>query len=456
MPFEEENKSKAYEDTEIIVDNDDLIFVKSNSYDSAKYFGPNFVVKNYSSTYRNGDLYFIFDKRDPYPKSEPHIYTIFKRTKNNVSLSNHKDQDIKLQDLIEEFPSIDNEIYEVIGTSDIYSALLSIKNGKEMTDYELSNLDDLIGGFRFKKSSPGGSMVKLKFDDTRDYLTMFDLTDDDIWFIERVDSPYNDFEFEQYDTMSYDWDEGYLIRNFNDENIDKVNEILKFLNPKLMNYDNSGDDNLMSEVSKLLRTKFEREIDNIVLEYTDLTNECKQRAAKEDITNSLCDKLIRYGIVEKYCFDSYYTTVNVLLGLYKMNKNKNLTIKELLSSFLKELNVDGFYDNYYEYYCDDFDIEGFNQYVSRQLDSIIEDVVDNPEYFYNVEDYQKLFNFIFPKYKLDTWYKLERDPETQFKIEDVSHKTNKVILFVKNNKKTEKRTYDLEGFKAFLSTGELF
>ena len=40
MAFQEEYKSKAYRDSEIIVDNDEVIFVKVNSYDGVKYFGP--------------------------------------------------------------------------------------------------------------------------------------------------------------------------------------------------------------------------------------------------------------------------------------------------------------------------------------------------------------------------------------------------------------------------------
>ena len=78
MAFQEEYKSKAYRDSEIIVDNDEVIFVKVNSYDGVKYFGPDKMTETvYYKKYNNGSLYFIFDKRDEYLDTTPTIYTIY-------------------------------------------------------------------------------------------------------------------------------------------------------------------------------------------------------------------------------------------------------------------------------------------------------------------------------------------------------------------------------------------
>jgi hypothetical protein len=65
-------------------------------------------------------------------------------------------------------------------------------------------------------------------------------------------------------------------------------------------------------------------------------------------------------------------------------------------------------------------------------------------------------DFIQGKYALNTRYKSPTNPDNYFSIEDIDHNTNKLTLNVYTNKGVQRRSYNLEDFKVFLSTGELF
>ena len=73
-------------------------------------------------------------------------------------------------------------------------------------------------------------------------------------------------------------------------------------------------------------------------------------------------------------FSKYVTTVSVLLSIYKMYGDYDLTIQELLSKLAHEFSVGPYEEYMYEYGCNDFDSESFNKYVLHQLEKIIEEV----------------------------------------------------------------------------------
>ena len=83
-------------------------------------------------------------------------------------------------------------------------------------------------------------------------------------------------------------------------------------------------------------------------------------------------------------------------------------------------------------------------------------IEESDEYFSNIEEYRKILDFIQGKYVLNTRYKSPTNPDNYFSIGDIDHNTNKLTLNVYTNKGVQRRSYNLEDFKVFLSTGELF
>lgn len=342
--------------------------------------------------------------------------------------------------------------------SDIYDALVKISQGREISNWELQDMDEIVNSVKFNSSSPGKSRVKLTFDDNEDYWKLFDLTDDDIWFANAIYSHYDTFEFESEDWVEDDWKQGYVLRSFGPDNIEKVKDILKILSPK--NSKLSSDDDF-EKASDLILKMFDRQANEIMWSLTSYRNQCKERGAIEMIESETCNMFQNYGIFSLgRCYYSYVTTVSVLLSLYKMIGDTSLTIYEVLEKIGKDMNIGGqWYDYMYEQDCVDFDQESYDRDVERELDKIMDILTDDDEY----SDIQLLstnISKILDKYETDKWYKTPKDPDMSFKIYDINLKDKTILVLTqKQFKGTEKRSFNLENlddFNTFLYQPELF
>jgi hypothetical protein len=333
-----------------------------------------------------------------------------------------------------------------------YKTLRGIKDGQITRERDVQNSDDLVGGFRLKQSLPVNSMIELKFPYIDDFLKVLPINQDNIWYIEKIMSHYDSYEFRDSYSYSDDWKEGYILPTFNDVNTDKLREILNLISPKLA----TDSENNEEEISKLLYSSFERDIDDLIYEYQSLDNDCKLESERESIKNDLCDILQDKGIFTKYCFSSYYTTVKVLLFLYESTGMYDADLKTLLKKILESVDVPDYYEHSYEVQCNDWPDEEWQRYVGNTLEKISEKIEESDEYFSNIEEYRKILDFIQGKYALNTRYKSPTNPDNYFSIGDIDHNTNKLTLNVYTNKGVQRRSYNLEDFKVFLSTGELF
>ena len=461
MAFESENKNKAYEDSEVYVDNDDILYVRAKSYDAVKYFAPDFIVKNYGN-YRLGNLYFIYDKTET-TSNRPKIYTIYdKQNEGKLLILDEFGKTKTFSDLIEEFPSIRNNIINNLGIGNTYSTLLSISKGEypETFNRKVIKIDDELASYiKYNESSPHKSIVYLEFSDTESYFNLFDYDSDDINYIDRIinDSRYySNFSFED---SSYTYDsfkEGYLLNDFNEENKKKLNQIRDIISPGLdifINHDEGG------KFCELLEEFFDREVSHIVTEYHDLMEECKLKSEQQNIRNELGDVFDELGIIQRECFREYITTVNILLALYKETKRFDLDIHGLLSEVGHKMRVTEFYEYYYETQCEFFDnfSKNFNSRVSTYLDDIIEKTEDD-NLFANKELYYKYHKYVFGPYKTHKWYNVPHNKKNQFMILQADVKADRILISyeVGSPFKREQRSYNLEGFLNFLHNPELF
>lgn len=464
MAFNEEDKTEAYEDTDILIDNEDVLFVKSNSYTSVKYFGTDFAEKYYVKKYRDGELYFIFDKKDPYPQSEPHIYTIFipkpvyvrgQYKSQKPEMFDPRERDIEIHEIIQKFPFIEEKLIETLGVNDTYDALLRISKGYEVNRYDLNAIDDLIVDVRFNKNNPGKSMIVLKFVDMDDYVNLFYEESEYTSVFKSLYSYYDSYDFNDYYSAQNDWGEGYLIRDFSDENINKVREILELISPETkLNFD---EEDSVIEASKLLQEMFDSNITNIISTWSDEMNECKTKSAKEEIEEALCDPLANYGIIAKSCFSKYLTTVNILLGLYGAYKTKSEDVRGILTILGLGLGITDFGEYLYETDCREFDTDTFQKEVTRNLDTILGQLEDETR-FPQLDKYREILSSVLSRYDLNRIYELPSDKNKRFKITSIDPITKKIFVDYGKDRgtPTEKRSYDLEGFNNFLHTPELF
>jgi len=458
MSETEENKNEAYDGSQIFYEDDKVMLLKCNTLESAKYFGPPFFSKFYNR-YSAADNYIIVDKEGDY-LTPTLSYLIHKPHQGPIECYNYENDNLTITDILERFPEITDKIYDLIGISETYDALKRISNGEEIDKYKLSNIDELIGDFKFNKNNPGKSMVTIKFDDHEDYFKLFDLGEGDLWFLKALFSSYHydSIGFYHSDSGNQDWNEGYLMRDLNEENIALIKQILSYIDPNLVKLKN--DDQYL-KASVLLRDTFSRQIENIVDDYSNERDTAMQTAAEEEIRNELCDPFQNYGLFAKSgCFYSYVTTVNVLLGMYNISKERHVDLKGMLSKIGHTLSVGPYEDSMYEYGSGEFDIDSVNRNAKYELEKILEEIEDSDKYP-NLIKFREMVDKVLSQYDLNKYYDLKRGTDTEgFRITKLDPVTNKIFLSYHKSGltqgKSEVRSYTLEEFQDFLHNPELF
>jgi len=456
MAETEENKNEAYDGSQIFYEDDKVMLLKCNTLESAKYFGPPFFSKYYKR-YLDADNYIIVDKEGDY-LTPTLSYLIHKPHQGLIEYIGYDNNSLTITDILDKFPEITDKIYDLIGVSNIYGALKRISGGEEIDVYKLSDIDGLIGGFKFNKNTPGKSMITLKFDDYEDYFKLFDLGEGDIWFLKSLfsSSYHYDSMFYQSDMGYQDWDEGYLMQELNEENIEIIKQILIYIKPDIAEL---KDDDQYKDASELLRDAFNRQIDNIIDDYSHEKDSAMQEAAEEEIREDLCDPFQNYGLFNKSgCFYSYVTTVNVLLAMYNISKERHVDLTEMLSTIGHTLSVGPYEDSMYEYGSGNLDIDSVNRNAKYELEKILEEIEDSNKYP-NLTKFREIIDKVLSQYDLNRYYGLKRgDNNEGFKVTKLDPLTNKIFLtyYKIRNGKGEPRSYTLEEFQDFLHNPELF
>ena len=77
---------------------------------------------------------------------------------------------------------------------DTFIALRDYIKGK-IDSYDLKESDDLIYRIKENQQNRGQSGVVISFNNEEEFLKFLGLHEDDIWFYQVINSPYNDYEF---------------------------------------------------------------------------------------------------------------------------------------------------------------------------------------------------------------------------------------------------------------------
>ncbi|MDB4351877.1 hypothetical protein OAA60_00425, partial [Porticoccaceae bacterium] len=321
---------------------------------------------------------------------------------------------------------------------------------------DLIDSSDIINKIRYNEKRPGKSMVSLEFDDAEDYFSALGANEDSLYLIKDLfDNYYSNIEITNYDQTYEDFNEGYLLSTFNEENNKLLKHILTYVSPELSSKPDGNVDSWDSAVSTTLNDMFEREIDWIITDATDLENGCRTKQLMEDIKEDACDRLGEYGIFMGECFSRYFTTVDILIGLYDKSGSRSQPLSSLFSELVDGDNMD-YHDWQYESYCnDDFNPE-LNKQIKTSLESIIEKIEESDE-FVDIEEYSNLYTKYVGKYGFKEHHKNPISGDF-FRIEGVNKKNNKIIVGVGKDKPNnfQSREYDEEGFNLFLNQPELF
>jgi len=289
----------------------------------------------------------------------------------------------------------------------------------------------IVSDFEKNEENRGESIVEISFDGLDDYKKVFDLSDDDKWFLDVINSNYNDYDFYPMDIDS-EWSEGYIIDKFDDDNITLLREILKYISPKYINVDLS-DDEVRSTIAKTLKSMFDSEISDISYDYQSEMNRAAEIGSRNTIESELCDYFEKYGFKQssEECFDKYTTTVKNLIKLFEEHQPEKNTIESLLYRITEDDSVGGWMENSYEMIdWESFNEESFQRSVNWNLEKIMDEIKENE----NLPQYTELIDKITEKYEIDWWYDLPRNKNYQFRVNniDIDDLTISVTLKGKN------------------------
>ena len=383
---------------------------------------------HYDKHTRDGILYYFIDKKNKGNKVALYLEKDGKKLNKYVFDSLDKERGIDF--LYEKFPKLTNVINKLTEQLPIIDLLRGYISGEDTSSQILSS--DIVIDFEKNEENRGESIVEISFDGLDDYKKVFDLSDDDKWFLGILDnSGYNDYNFYPMDIDS-EWDEGYIIDKFNDENTKLLREILKYILPTYVNADLS-DYEVRSNIAKTLQKMFDRETSDISYEYQSEMDRATEIGVRDTVESELCDYFEKYGFKKssKKCFGEYQTTINNLIKLFEEHQPKKNTIESLLYRITEDDSVGGWSENSYEMIdWNAFDEEGFQREVERNLEKIKDKIEENE----NFPQYKEMFDKITEKYQIDKWYKLPRNKDISFRINgiDMDDLTTSVTLSTEN------------------------
>ena len=450
--IEREAKSQAeklYEDNEILV-------IRPKSFAASCYYGANTKwctsSKENSSYYekynRDGKLYYFIDKKENIKLA------LFVSNDKKIEVYNALDREIGIKGLRETFPSQNVLIDDLIGVGNFIKKLKEYSRGK-IDIYDLRDSDSSIS--RVTQYNPHGqSEIVIEYGDDNELLGQLDLTDDDIWFLNVINSSYSNYEFMGSDTVDDDFKNGHLFYyELNKENRETFKKIAEIVYPdKEYNID---DEDYRIDLNNKLMDIFPKQIEWILSDYQDEKNSEMFSAAKEEIEGEL-NSVLESSDLEFYSsYDSIVTTVANLLSWSARLGIYNTDAKSLVNQILETVNtgrIGGWMENYYEYQNPEyFDSVSFNNTVSRRFDEILEELEEDE----NLSEFLVLRDRIIKKFKLNTWYVLPKDKTIKFSIKGFNKDENEIIVsIVKEGGSSKKVSVSEENFYNLLYQPELF
>lgn len=319
--------------------------------------------------------------------------------------------------------------------------------------YELMDTDNSIERVDTVGDNRSLSKIYLDMGDMEKFGKLLNLSDDDIWFYRAINSNYSSYDIYDDSNTEEDFFHGsgpwYYI---NQDNLELFDKIHKYITGKPID---TSDYDSMGAFAKKLDKSFQREIGNIISEWTYEKNREFVQVASESVDNEIKEFLTQFGF-EMYGDDGLKTTVADLIALYHQYDAFHLSIYNLLKYVFKNAdnNLGGWDEDRYEYYDDKvFDKDGFNWEVQKSFESILEKFEDEPD----AQAYIRMIDRVTTKFSQNIWHDLPKDRNFVFRIVNFEKEGNKIsIQLKKKGGVTKQFKVSEEGLNRLLYYPELF
>jgi hypothetical protein len=451
--LERELKSQA----EKLYEDENVLVVMPKTYAASCYYGANTkwctTNKQTSHYFRQyaekGELYYFINKNDG-NKLALFVDTEEKRKE----VYNSSDVLVGPDELRKEFPQQIDLIDELLGVSDFSKSLRGFIR-KKVSSTGLANSDD--GIYAVDEREPlGQSIIIIDFDNDDKFFNSLDLHEDDIWFLNAIESHYSGYEFMDRYTIEDDFKNGYIIfYELNDENKEKLKEIASALLPNI-EY-KLDDEGYRQQLAEALLDTFENEMDWIIGDYHSEKENEMNATARVQIDKDLNNLLESVGFKIHRKYDYISTTVaNLLMWSTRLDIHKTDVIS-LFNQIIEQHGKDigGWAENSYEFQdSDNFDSVSFNRTAESYFDKIIDKIENEEGELKNFIEFRKRIE---SKYKINTWYELPKDKNIKFKVLGFDRDKMKVNVRITSSFKGSKDfSLSEEAFLKLLYQPELF
>jgi len=265
----------------------------------------------------------------------------------------------------------------------LYNALKEFRDSNySFRHVEESDDDNIVRIEKVNEKNRGKSLIKLKFYEDEYVKIMFAgdndyESDNNINLYHACGSSYSSEIFVGCDWGYDEVREGYAFYYFNEENINLLNKIAFILDPTVKKYGENNQNNNQEEIGNLMWKHFQSEMEDIACSHASYYDDTLKQGLIEYVDKKLCNKLANFGIIEKVCFQEYLTTVDLLLKFWDSTESSpEETFLTVLKKFAEDQDLildEDLYEDYYAYWeWENFDKEGFNRDVERELEKIYE------------------------------------------------------------------------------------
>ena len=440
----------------IIYNQDGWIIVDVQSKEDIERYGPEDIqaelIQDWVRIFRDGDFYIIINGNDR--------WFMFKDKGGDIKYYNKDFDEVDKKEFkseleYNEFTDFGFIEKNITGYGKLYSLLVKIYNGEEIDRYTYSDYDDLIYDIRIDREKPTRSKITIVFEDEDKFFELFDIHPDDKWFINYVRSD-DGYNFIDDYAASDDWKEGYILRFINDENRQRLYDIVKLISPGI---DIEND----TEVSSVLYDHFEDRVDNIVVDWGSLMNRAGNEYAESLIQEDFSDVFINYGIIGVSPLYKYVTSVGILITLItKRFKDKSLSLYEIFDLIAPKNNYSINSEISYEYmYNGNFDNEQFNRDVDYEINKMEKELEEKLDEYKDPQEYKQIYDYITSRYKFGNYYPhpLDKDnkEKSTFVVNGIDPSDNKITVTVykPDGGKKDTRSLTMDEFTRFLSQYEL-
>jgi hypothetical protein len=459
---EREKERELKTQAERLYEDDDVLVIRPKSHAASCYYGANTKwctttagSSGYFEKYiKSGLLYYFIKKRENVKMA---LYRNSEERKTEVY--NAQDKLVSLEDLREQFPNQNDLIDELIGSGEFIKALRNFSKGK--IDYrELEDSDESI--LKVKPSDPPGqSTIVINFDEDEKFFKALDISEDDLWFLNAINSHYNSYDFMDSYQIEQDFKEGYVIYGeLNEENNKKLKEIAELILPEEeFNMDN---DDYRIKLSETLLSLFDSEMDWILGDYHTEKNSEMLETARTSIEKEINGFLESIGFIIYREYDEIATTpANLLMWSARLQLPKidAISLFNQIIEYSGTGKLGGWSENSYEYQdYDNFDSNAFNNTVERQFDKILEKLDEDEDAGgEKIKEFLGFRNRIVKKFGINKWNKLPIDKNVGFKVENFDRENMRVIIMIEKQYKGMRRLkLSEENFNNLLYSPQLF